>query len=244
MELNVSECAQDCDGIRRNYGNQKRRSLYKLAERSKTRRTARMTDEQTIIEQVLAGETGAFRLLVERHQPLVFQFARNMLRTIEDAEDLTQDVFVAAFQNLRRFDSTRAKFSTWLLTITRNRCLNQLARYRTSPVEIVSVDRGLSPDAAAVANEVWQHLSEALETLPIEQQTAFVLAEIQELPHAEIAMIEQIEIGTVKSRVSRARDKLRQAMQAWQPDRVVSGSPCQIISANDAVSEGQNTSSE
>jgi RNA polymerase sigma-70 factor (ECF subfamily) len=185
-----------------------------------------MSDDLTIIEQVLAGETGPFRLLVERHQPLVFQFARNMLRTVEDAEDLTQEVFVAAFQNLRKFDRSRAKFSTWLLTITRNRCLNQLARYRASPPsEIVSVDRGLSPDAAAVASEVWQHLSDALETLPIEQRTAFVLAEIQELPHAEIAMIEQIELGTVRSRVSRARDKLRQAMQAWQPERVVHGSP-------------------
>jgi RNA polymerase sigma-70 factor (ECF subfamily) len=204
-----------------------------------------MSDEHTIIEKVLAGETGAFRLLVEMHQPLVFQFARNMLRTIEDAEDLTQEVFVAAFQNLRKFDSTRAKFSTWLLTITRNRCLNQLARYRASPPSaIVSVDRGLSPDAAAVANEVWQHLSDALETLPIEQRTAFVLAEIQELPHAEIAMIEQVEVGTVKSRVSRARDKLRQAMQAWQPERAASGSPRKIISNHDAASENQNTNSE
>jgi RNA polymerase sigma-70 factor (ECF subfamily) len=204
-----------------------------------------MSDEHTIIEKVLAGETGAFRLLVEMYQPLVFQFARNMLRTIEDAEDLTQDVFVAAFQNLRKFDSTRAKFSTWLLTITRNRCLNQLARYRASPPGgIVSVDRGLSPDAAAVASEVWQHLSDALETLPIEQRTAFVLAEIQELPHAEIAMIEQIEVGTVKSRVSRARDKLRQAMQAWQPERVVSGSTRKIISNHDAASDNRNTNSE
>jgi RNA polymerase sigma-70 factor (ECF subfamily) len=67
-------------------------------------------------------------------------------------------------------------------------------------------------------------LSDALETLPIEQRTAFVLAEIQELPHAEIAMIEQIEVGTVKSRVSRARDKLRRAMQAWQPERAAQGS--------------------
>ncbi len=204
-----------------------------------------MSDEHTIIEKVLAGDTGAFRLLVERHQSLVFQFARNMLRTIEDAEDLTQEVFVAAFQYLGKFDSTRAKFSTWLLTITRNRCLNQLARYRAGPPDaIVSVDRGPSPDAAAVANEVWQHLSDALETLPIEQWTAFVLAEIQELPHAEIAMIEQIEVGTVKSRVSRARDKLRQAMQAWQPERVVHGSTRKIIGNDDTASENRNRNAE
>ncbi|HEY4259370.1 MAG TPA: sigma-70 family RNA polymerase sigma factor [Schlesneria sp.] len=204
-----------------------------------------MYDDHTIIEQILAGETGRFRLLVQTYQPLVFQFARNMLRTIEDAEDLTQEVFVAAFQNLGKFDSTRAKFSTWLLTITRNRCLNQLARYRASPpAAVVSVDRGLSPDAAAVANEVWQHLSDALETLPIEQRIAFVLAEIQELSHAEIAMIEQIEVGTVKSRVSRARDKLRQAMQAWQPERAATGSTRKVIGDNDAASENRNTNSE
>ncbi len=96
----------------------------------------------------------------------------------------------------------------------------------------------------ALRRSAENRLSDALETLPIEQWTAFVLAEIQELPHAEIAMIEQIEVGTVKSRVSRARDKLRQAMQAWQPERVVHGSTRKIIGNDDTASENRNRNAE
>ena len=181
-----------------------------------------MHDGQDIIDRVLAGETGAFRLLVESHQRLVFQFARNMLRSVEDAEDLTQEVFLAAFQNLVSFNEKKGRLATWLLTIARNRCCNHLKRRQTvTPGDVDAPDRSLPPDAAAVTCEVWQQLSVALDTLPLEQRTAFVLAEIQELPHAEIALIEGIELGTVKSRVSRARERLRQALKAWGPEKNV-----------------------
>lgn len=177
-----------------------------------------MHDERATIGRVLAGDTAAFRVLVEAYQSLVLQFARNMLRTIEDAEDISQEVFVAAFQSLRQFDATRAKFSTWLLTITRNRCLNHLKRPQTIlHEETEQADHSSHPPDVAMRNEVFRHLNAALEALPLDLRTAFVLADIQELPYAEIAIIEQIELGTVKSRVSRARERLRQAMGEWQP---------------------------
>ena len=178
-----------------------------------------MRDGLDIIERVLTGDTGAFRLLVERHERLIFQFARNMLRNVEDAEDLTQEVFVAAFQHLATFDVKKSKLSTWLLTIARNRCCNRMKqRPVNTPGNVDAVDRRPSPEKAVVQSEVWQHLAVALESLPLEQRTAFVLAEIQELPHAEIAAIEGIELGTVKSRVSRARERLRLALKPWQPE--------------------------
>ena len=159
-----------------------------------------MHGERDIIERVLAGDTGAFRALVESHQKLVFQFAHNMLRSIEDAEDLTQEVFVAAFRNLAAFDSKRAKISTWLLTIARNRCCNHLKRRRIDTLgDVDTPDRNPLPEDAAVQGEVWRHLSEALDTLPLEQRTAFVLAEIQELPHAEIAAIEGTELRATRN---------------------------------------------
>lgn len=177
-----------------------------------------MNDEQIIIERVLAGETRAFRDLVELYQSLILQFARNMLRNREDAEDLTQEVLVAAYRNLTTYDAKRARFSTWLLTIARNCCLNQLKRRHAETLgDVEPMDRGLPPPDAAAQCEVWQSLTVALETLPLEQRTAFVLAEIQELPHAEIALIEGIELGTVKSRVSRARERLRLALREWKP---------------------------
>lgn len=185
-----------------------------------------MNDENMIIERVLSGEAGAFRRFVELHQSLVFQFARNMLRSPEDAEDLTQDVFVAAYQNLATFDATRAKSSTWLLTIARNRCLNRLRQRQPNlSADLERPDPAPCPAETASQHEVWQHLDSALQGLPLEQRTAFVLTEIQELPHAEVAAIEGIELGTVKSRVSRARERLRDAMRAWQPEGVAPSSP-------------------
>ena len=201
-----------------------------------------MHDELHIIERVLAGETGAFRVLVESHQRLVFQFARNMLRSVEDAEDLTQEVFVAAFQNLATFDGNKARLSTWLLTIARNRCCNHLKRRQTETLgDVDTVDRSLPPDDAAIQCEVWQQLSAALDTLPLEQRTAFVLAEIQELPHAEIALIEGIELGTVKSRVSRAKERLRQALKAWQPEKLPATARIKDVSDEPGDSSYENS---
>ena len=198
-----------------------------------------MHGEQDIIERVLAGDTGAFRALVESHQKLVFQFARNMLRSIEDAEDLTQEVFVAAFRNLATFDAKRAKISTWLLTIARNRCCNHLKRRRIDTLgDVDTPDRNPLPEDAAVQGEVWRHLSEALDTLPLEQRTAFVLAEIQELPHAEIAAIEGTELGTVKSRVSRARERLRHALKEWRPEGLSDGHDRSKAATIDVTSDG------
>lgn len=185
-----------------------------------------MSDESAIIERVLSGEAGAYRQFVELYHRIVFQFVRNMLRSPEDAEELTQDVFVAAFQSLATFDSARAKVSTWLLTIARNRCLNRLRqRPPDRNAEIEQPDPAPCPAETASQREVWLHLDAALQRLPLDQRTAFVLAEIQELPHAEVAAIEGIELGTVKSRVSRARERLRAAMRAWQPERVANASP-------------------
>jgi RNA polymerase sigma-70 factor (ECF subfamily) len=158
---------------------------------------------------------------VESYQPVVFQFVRGLSKNLQDAEDLTQDVFVAAFRNLAAFDATKAQLMTWLLTIARNRCCNHLKRRTsTTPGDIDITDKQPLPDAAVGLREVWRHLDAALEMLPIEQRTVFVLAEIQELPMKQIAEIEGVAEGTVKSRLSRARERLRQLMHAWRPEPV------------------------
>jgi RNA polymerase sigma-70 factor (ECF subfamily) len=178
-----------------------------------------MDKEQDIISKVISGDTAAFRQLVERHQKVAFQFAMNLLQNQADAEDATQEAFVSAFENLPRFDASRAQFATWLLTMVRNRCLNQLKRRNEEPIHRVEpIDHRQGSDQV-VEREIWSDLSRALGQLPVEQRTAFVLAEMQELPYAEIAMIEGVELGTVKSRVSRARERLRQILVAWQPSK-------------------------
>lgn len=177
-----------------------------------------MSDDVSTISRVLAGDAGAFRELVVRHERRVYGFAWQLLRDAGEAEDVAQEVFVAAYRKLGEFEAGRAQFSTWLLALTRNRCCNVLrGRERRERIER-QVSRPLpAPEAAAADGEVWQELDRALERLPLEQRTAFVLAELQDLPYAEIAAIEGVEIGTVKSRVSRARERLREALQDWQP---------------------------
>ncbi len=172
-----------------------------------------MNDEQ-IIEQVLVGNIQAYRLLVERHERSVFGFVHGMVRNVSDVEDLAQEVFLAAFKNLRSFDARRAKFSTWLLTIAHNRCCNHLKRRSPKSSDMNDVMSGVaSPETAAANRETWDRLDEALNNMSIEQRTAFILAEIQQIPLAEIAAIEGIPLGTVKSRISRAKDRLRRELK-------------------------------
>ena len=186
-----------------------------------------MDGDRTLIERTLAdiksGNVEAFRGLVERHQRLVFGFIRNMVRNTSDAEDLVQEVFLAAFRKLNSFDPERSQFSTWLLTIARNRCLNHLQRAsviaaRSSTQLEFDVESSMAhPVDVVLSNETFSRLDMALERLPVEQRTAFVLAEIQELSHQEIAIIEQVELGTIKSRVSRAKQRLRELLTDLNP---------------------------
>jgi len=172
-----------------------------------------LASEHQIVVQVLAGKTSEFRKLVELHHRPVFRFARSLIGDEHEAEDITQEVFLAAYDNLASFNAQRATLRTWLFTITRNRCVNHLKRRR--PVldgeVIANTQRAASSDATE-QNEFWSRLDEALDALPIEQKTAFVLAEIEGLAYAEIAQIEQTTLDTVKSRIHRAKQRLRTVM--------------------------------
>lgn len=183
-----------------------------------------MDVDRTWIERVLAGDVEAFRELVERHQRRVFLFVRNIIRHIPDVEDLVQDVFAVAFQKLASFDAERSRFSTWLLTISRNRCLNHLQKLSIATTSELDLEaRTIQPVDAMLCRELHARLDAALELLPLEQRTAFVLAEIQELPYSEIALIEEVELGTVKSRVSRAKQRLREVLSDLDPTSHSSG---------------------
>ena len=173
-----------------------------------------LANEDQNIAQVLAGEASEFRQLVDQYQAPVFRFARNLVGDEHCAEDITQDVFLAAYDHLAKYDSKRASLLTWLFTITRNRCLNHLKRKR--PLidgETIARSNAATKSSDAERNEFWQRLDEALDGLPIEQKTAFVLAEIEGLSYADIAQIEQTTLGTVKSRIHRAKLRLRTILE-------------------------------
>jgi len=167
-------------------------------------------EDSQIVARVLAGETSEYRRLVERYQQPVFRFAYNMIGDRHDAEDITQEVFVACFDKLRSYQPQRSSVLTWLLTIARNRCINQWKRNRPVTIgePIVLVD-AQCPTSDALKREFWEELDAALVALPLEQRAVFILAEIEQLAYSEIAKIENATLGTVKSRLHRAKQRLR-----------------------------------
>ena len=178
-----------------------------------------MSEELRIIRQVINGHADSFKLLVERYQRPVVRMIRNMINDGHLAEDLGQEVFFTAYKKLASFDPARSNFSTWLFTIAKNKSLNALKKKR--PLSL-----GQLPEKADSHNpgddlgkaEFLAELDEALQALPSKQRTAFIMAAFEELPYEQIAQIEAVRIGTIKSRINRARRKLRSRLAGHSGD--------------------------
>ena len=179
-----------------------------------------MASEEQLVAQVLAGNKSEFRRLVERYQQPAFRFALNLVGNEHDAEDIAQESFIAAYDHLDSFNARKASMLTWLLTIVRNRCVNHLKRNRPATIaESITQTQPAATNDEPTRNEFWRGLDEALDGLPIEQKTAFVLAEIEDLSYAAIAQIEQTTLGTVKSRIHRAKQRLRAVLAPQMGER-------------------------
>jgi RNA polymerase sigma-70 factor (ECF subfamily) len=173
-----------------------------------------MTEDETIIRRVLDGDIQAYRGVVERYQGPVYRLVRNLLAQPADAEDIVQDVLLAAFSNLAKYDPRRSAFSTWLFVIARNKCLNAAKRrWLLNGGDFPEPVDSRTPDDALSRREWFQQFDTALAALPFDQRTAFVLAEIEGLSYEDIARVEGVKLGTVKSRIRRAKDKLRQLIE-------------------------------
>lgn len=158
----------------------------------------------------MAPDLTSFRRIVERHQAGLFALVRNLGLDGHACEDVVQDAFLAAFRHQDDFDPRRGSFRAWLYGIARNGARNTLRKKRPVPLP-TPPDR---EDASRPAMEpAFVRLDDALAALSAEQRAAFVLAEIHGLTHEEIAAIEGVAVGTVKSRTARARQRLREALR-------------------------------
>ena len=166
-----------------------------------------------VIHEVLTGDVDSFRLLVERYQGPVIRFIQNMVHDNHTCEDIAQDVFLNAYKKLASFNPHRSNFSTWLFVIARNKTLNALKKKRpVSMSQLPQTHDSRNPSDGLSKKEFFNDFDRILHSLPARQKTAFVLAEFEELSYAEIAQIEGTKIGTVKSRINRAKKKLRSAL--------------------------------
>lgn len=181
-------------------------------------------DEQQQIEAAQAGSLGAFNDLVGAYESRVYNLCYRMLGAAEPAADATQDTFLSAYQALGRFRG--GSFKSWLLRIATNACYDQLRRRQRRPtvsldqlmddeehpIDFPSGDRESDPEDRALQNELSLEIQRALRGLPEDQRMALTLADIQGLSYDEIAEITQTSLGTVKSRISRARFKMRDSL--------------------------------
>ena len=169
-----------------------------------------------LIERCLAGDQQAWEQIVRLHWRKVFNVAYKFVGKHDQAEDLTQDIFLKIFRSLDSFDR-RANFQTWLISVSRNLCIDHYRSVRKEretidrdidPGDVTPISAEVSPYAALEARDRVTLLREALGTLPDTLRTAVLLRDIQELTYQEIADRLQLPEGTVKSRINRGRTEL------------------------------------
>ena len=182
-----------------------------------------------LIERCLAGDQQAWEQIVRLHRRKVFNVAYKFVGKHDEAEDLTQDIFLKIFKALKTFDR-RANFQTWIISISRNLCIDHYRSVRkerqtiardvdSNDLQPATPDRG--PYAQAEHQDLRAQLRQALETLPITLRTAVVLRDLQELSYQEIAERLGLPEGTVKSRINRGRIELAHQLRRLQENQPV-----------------------
>lgn len=185
--------------------------------------------DPSIVERAQAGDEDACRVILEDlHRPVlatVYRFLGSRYRA--EIEDVAQEVFLKVFRAIERFDPDRGvKFTTWVYTFVRNHCFDVLKKRRLRTVSLSPADdddrpvEPGDPDAPAPGrgienSELGHKIEEALETLGPDQRLAFVLREYEGMDYASIAEITGVSEGTVKSRLHRAKEALRQRLQPY-----------------------------
>jgi len=177
-------------------------------------------EEARIIERVLGGDIEAYELLVTENQRQVYNLALRTTGSIEDAEDVTQEVFLKAFRSLAGFRGD-SRFSVWLYRLTYNQSIDQVRRnkrHNAAPLTMASPDgeeseleipdERFSPQDEAERRELAAAIREKMDRLSPEYRRILLLREIEGLSYGEIGQVLDLEEGTVKSRIFRARKKL------------------------------------
>ncbi|MBW1972090.1 MAG: sigma-70 family RNA polymerase sigma factor [Deltaproteobacteria bacterium] len=167
-----------------------------------------------LIDQFLSGKEVGFNRLVLKYQNRIYNLCMRMLNNEDDALEVSQDVFLAVFVNLKKF-RRESRFSTWLFAIAINHCRNKLRKKikeEDIPDNYEEIDLK-SPYKILKEKEIKRLISEAIKKLEQPYREAIILRDIEDLSYQEMSKIMKVEIGTVKSRVHRARSKIKQILK-------------------------------
>ena len=183
-------------------------------------------DEEALIQQAKNGDVPSYNRLVLHYQQAVYNVAYRIMGEAQSAEDATQEAFISAYKALNRFRG--GSFKAWLMRITTNACYDELRRRKRRPqasFDELTEDNesfaflrspGQGPEAQQQSLEVMEAIEYCLQSLPDDQRITAVLGDVEGYDYKEIAEIMRVSLGTVKSRMSRARSKLRNCLQGFK----------------------------
>lgn len=180
-------------------------------------------DDNDLIEEIRRGCGDSFNLLVEKYQDRVLNLVHQYVSDRSECEDVAQDVFVKVYRKLELFKG-QSSFYTWLYRIAVNTATDHLKRRRRDtavsleslpPVFEEAESSGPAPEKAMIDEEFRKRIGEAVETLPEPYKTVLILREFEECSYDQIAKILECSMGTVESRLFRARQRLREKLTSY-----------------------------
>lgn len=186
--------------------------------------TADEPEDDDLVLQAQAGDRQAFNRLVGRHQRLMYNIAYRTLGNSDRAADATQDAFLSAYRKIHQY--TGGSFRAWMARIVRNQCydllryekrrpaasLDALLLHHRDPTPAMRQEAPMRPDRALLNQEVATWMQEVIMELPPDQRMTLVLSDVHGYAYQEIAEITEVELGTVKSRLFRARRKVQERL--------------------------------
>jgi RNA polymerase sigma-70 factor (ECF subfamily) len=182
------------------------------------------TDERTWLKQAAEGDDDSFALIVHQYQGPVFNLCYRMLGDAVEAEDASQETFIRAYRNIKKYDPSR-KFINWLLTIASNHCVDRLRKKRLTIISMDSllpgehlVDRTPGPEGRLDRSEAQHEIQMLIDQLSPKDRAAIILKYWYDQSYEEIAELLSLSVSAVKSRLHRAR---RELVELWDVDSAV-----------------------
>ncbi|MCK9479406.1 MAG: sigma-70 family RNA polymerase sigma factor [Firmicutes bacterium] len=173
--------------------------------------------ENSLIEDAKSGNKEALERLIEKYAPLAFNLSLKLMRNYDDASDAAQEALIKVYSSIKKFKG-KSLFSTWVYRITYNTCIDLQRKRKNNiiyePDETIKDPKPLPYDEA-LSNEKKENIKKAINALPDKYRAAVVLRDIMGSSYDEVAEILRCPVGTVKSRISRGRDMLKEMLSEY-----------------------------